>query len=67
MPLAREVYEEGLRIPPVHLVRAGKLERDVLALIQYVRERVQAEYDVWLETEVRIIGEDEPQRVEACV
>lgn len=40
---------------------------DVLALIQHVRERVQAEYDVWLETEVRIIGEDEPQRVEACV
>jgi UDP-N-acetylmuramate dehydrogenase len=31
---------------------------DVLALIQHVRERVQERYEVWLETEVRIIGED---------
>ena len=25
MPLAREVYEEGLRLPPVRLVRAGRI------------------------------------------
>src|SRR5439155_16030198 len=25
MPIAREVYEEGLRIPPVHLARGGAL------------------------------------------
>ncbi len=25
MPLAREIYQEGFRIPPVHLVRAGKI------------------------------------------
>jgi UDP-N-acetylmuramate dehydrogenase len=31
---------------------------DVLALIQHVRERVQARFDVWLETEVRVIGEE---------
>jgi UDP-N-acetylmuramate dehydrogenase len=31
---------------------------DVLALIQHVREQVQASFDVWLETEVRVIGED---------
>lgn len=31
---------------------------DVLALIQHVREQVQAEFDVWLETEVRIIGDE---------
>jgi N-methylhydantoinase B len=29
----REIYQEGLRIPPVHLVRAGVLERDALALL----------------------------------
>ncbi len=33
MPLAREVYEEGLRIPPVHLVRGGDVQADVLAIV----------------------------------
>jgi N-methylhydantoinase B len=33
MPLAREIYEEGLRIPPVFLQRAGRTEPDVLALL----------------------------------
>jgi N-methylhydantoinase B len=29
----REIYQEGLRIPPVKIMRAGLLERDVLALL----------------------------------
>src|SRR5687767_9603618 len=29
----REIYQEGFRIPPVKLVRAGKMDRDVLALL----------------------------------
>jgi len=33
MPLAREVYEEGLRIPPVFLARAGRPVPDVLRLL----------------------------------
>ena len=33
MPLAREVFEEGLRIPPVHLMRGGHVVRDVLELV----------------------------------
>ncbi len=33
MGLCREIYQEGLRIPPVKLVRAGKMDRDVLALL----------------------------------
>jgi N-methylhydantoinase B len=33
LPLAREVYEEGLRIPPLHLLRAGVLQEDVLRLL----------------------------------
>jgi N-methylhydantoinase B len=33
LPIAREVYEEGLRIPPVFLRRAGRLVRDVEALV----------------------------------
>ncbi|HYA16275.1 MAG TPA: hydantoinase B/oxoprolinase family protein [Bryobacteraceae bacterium] len=33
MPLAREIYQEGLRIPPVLLMRAGKIQPDVMRLI----------------------------------
>jgi N-methylhydantoinase B len=32
MPLAREIYQEGFRIPPVRLVRAGRIDREVLVL-----------------------------------
>src|ERR1700738_1239693 len=33
MGLCREIYQEGLRIPPVRIMRAGVMERDVLALL----------------------------------
>jgi N-methylhydantoinase B len=33
MGLCREIYQEGLRIPPVKLMRAGVMDRDVLALL----------------------------------
>ena len=33
MPLATSIYQEGIRIPPVHLVRRGELVRDVMSLI----------------------------------
>ncbi len=33
MGLCREIYQEGLRIPPVKIMRAGVIERDVLALL----------------------------------
>lgn len=33
MPLAREIYQEGLRIPPMLLVRGGKLDRSLLNLL----------------------------------
>ena len=33
MGLCRDIYQEGLRIPPVRLMRGGKMERDVLALL----------------------------------
>ncbi len=32
MALATEIYQEGLRLPPVHLVRAGVVARDVMQL-----------------------------------
>lgn len=33
MPLAREIVQEGLRIPPVRLVRDGRVEPDLMAMI----------------------------------
>jgi N-methylhydantoinase B len=33
MGLCREIYQEGLRIPPVRLMRGGKMDRDILSLL----------------------------------
>ena len=33
MPLAREIYQEGLRIPPVLLMAGGEMQRDVIEII----------------------------------
>jgi N-methylhydantoinase B len=33
MGLCREIYQEGLRIPPVKIMRAGKMDPDVLDLL----------------------------------
>jgi N-methylhydantoinase B len=33
MGLCREIYQEGLRIPPVRIMRAGAMQRDVRALL----------------------------------
>ena len=30
----REIYQEGLRIPPVKLVRGGQMDREILALVR---------------------------------
>ena len=47
MPLAREIFQEGLRIPPVLLVRAGEIQRDILNLVlANVRTPVEREGDL---------------------
>ena len=33
MPVAREIYQEGLILPPVTLVRRGRIVRDVMAVL----------------------------------
>ena len=33
MPLAREIYQEGIIIPPIRLYRAGKLDNEICSLI----------------------------------
>ena len=47
MGLCREIYQEGVRIPPVKLVRAGTTERDVLSmLLNNVRTPEEREGDL---------------------
>jgi N-methylhydantoinase B len=47
MPLAREIYQEGIRIPPVRLVRGGQLDRELLGLLlANVRTPVEREGDL---------------------
>ena len=47
MPMAREIYQEGIRIPPIKIQRAGKLDRDLLGLLlANVRTPVEREGDL---------------------
>lgn len=47
MPLARSIYQEGIRIPPLKLVRKGRVVEDVMALIlANVRTPVEREGDL---------------------
>jgi N-methylhydantoinase B len=47
MGLCREIYQEGFRIPPVKIVQAGVMQRDVLALLlNNVRTHEEREGDL---------------------
>jgi N-methylhydantoinase B len=47
MGLCREIYQEGLRIPPVRIVRAGKVQSEILAvLLNNVRTPEEREGDL---------------------
>jgi N-methylhydantoinase B len=47
MPLAREIFQEGLRIPPVHIRRGGRIDRELLdLLLANVRTPVEREGDL---------------------
>jgi N-methylhydantoinase B len=47
MPLSREIFQEGLRIPPVFLVRGGTIQTDVWRLLlTNVRTPVEREGDL---------------------
>ena len=47
MGLCRDIYQEGLRIPPVRLVRAGEMDRDILGLLLHnVRTPAEREGDL---------------------
>lgn len=48
MPVAREIYQEGLIIPPVRLVRQGQIDTDLLNLIlANVRTPQERSGDLW--------------------
>jgi N-methylhydantoinase B len=47
MPMAREIYQEGIRIPPVLIQRGGKIDKDLLGLLlANVRTPVEREGDL---------------------
>jgi N-methylhydantoinase B/oxoprolinase/acetone carboxylase alpha subunit len=59
MPMAREIYQEGIRIPPVLLVRRGKVDRPLLELLlANVRTPVEREGDILAQWMALKRGED---------
>lgn len=55
---AREIYQEGLRIPPVRLMRGGVLDREMLALfLANVRTPLEREGDLQAQIGACRVGE----------
>src|SRR5579863_10017415 len=66
MGLSEEIYQEGLRIPPVTLVRGGKMQRDVLALVLHnVRTPREREGDLTAQVAACRLGERRLQELAA--
>jgi N-methylhydantoinase B len=64
MGLSEEIYQEGLRIPPVLLVRSGKPQRDVLAmLLANVRTPTEREGDLTAQIAACKLGEQRLQEM----
>lgn len=58
MPLSTSIFQEGIRIPPLRLVRGGRLVDEVLALIvENVRTPVEREGDLTAQIASNRIGE----------
>jgi N-methylhydantoinase B len=59
MPVAREIYQEGLIIPPVKLMRAGELDQAVFDLIlANVRTPQERSGDLWAQIAANKRGAD---------
>jgi len=55
---AREIFQEGIRIPPVRIVRGGEIDRDVLSLILLnVRTPQEREGDLEAQIGAARVGE----------
>ena len=58
MPLAREVFAEGLILPPIKLVKRGEIDKDILALIlANVRTPHEREGDLTAQIAANRVGE----------
>jgi N-methylhydantoinase B len=59
MPVAREIYQEGLIIPPVRLVRRGQVDSELLDLIlANVRTPQERSGDLWAQIAANQRGAD---------
>jgi N-methylhydantoinase B/oxoprolinase/acetone carboxylase alpha subunit len=66
MPLAREIYQEGLRIPPTLLIRRGEVVRAVMDLIlANVRTPGEREGDLLAQVMAARRGEDRLREITA--
>ncbi len=55
---AREIFQEGIRIPPIHIVRSGTIQADILRLILLnVRTPIEREGDLAAQVGACRIGE----------
>jgi N-methylhydantoinase B len=58
LPLSTEIFQEGLRLPPVKIVRGGRIDRELLALIlANVRTPVEREGDLNAQVAANRVGE----------
>ncbi len=58
MGLCHEIYQEGLRIPPVRLVKGGAIDREMLSLLLHnVRTPVEREGDLMAQIGACRVGE----------
>jgi len=65
MPVAREIYQEGLIIPPIKLMTSGNINQDILDFIlANVRTPDERAGDIWAQIAANLRG---IQRLEAMV
>jgi N-methylhydantoinase B len=58
LPLSHEIFQEGLRLPAVRMVRAGRVDQDLLALLlANVRTPVEREGDLNAQIAANRVGE----------
>ncbi|MEZ4601322.1 MAG: hydantoinase B/oxoprolinase family protein [Syntrophotaleaceae bacterium] len=58
LPLSSEIFQEGVRVPPVKIVRRGQIDRELLALVlANVRTPVEREGDLNAQIAANRVGE----------
>jgi N-methylhydantoinase B/oxoprolinase/acetone carboxylase alpha subunit len=66
MPVAREIYQEGLILPPVHLARRGRIVTDVMRLLlANVRTPLEREGDLTAQIAANRVAESRLRRTVA--